>query len=165
MKAIKCICAVAAVAGVAVAGQVRVPAAAAAGCPPLSPVNPFAPWGDRQPYMPTTGGSFEPGQPAWSLSGGAAVVSGNEPFHVNRASDRRALFLPAGSSATSACVTAPGIVGIVRFFARSSGVATGQLKVEVLVKGGVYQAETITAGSAWAPSPMLASDAPAYKGR
>ena len=61
-------------------------------------------------------------------------------------------------------MTAPKILGIVRFFAKSTGAPDAGLRVEVLVKGGVYQAGTITAASAWAPSPMLSSNAPAYKG-
>src|SRR5579885_987904 len=139
--------------------------AAAATCPPPpSVVYPFTPWGDSNSYVLTTGGSFEPGSPAWSLSGGAQVVGDNATGAPDSTAGSHALYLPAGSSATSACVTAPQIVGIVRFFAKNVGAAGGQLRVEVLVKGAVYQAGTITAGSSWTPSPMLASNAPAYKG-
>jgi hypothetical protein len=147
-----------------VASGVANQAARGATCPPPpSPLQPFAPWGDANDYVLTTGGSFESGQPAWTLKGGAQLVSDNAPNALDPASDSKALSLPAGASATSACVTAPHIVGIVRFFAKQ--LAPGaQLKVEILVKGGVYAAGTITAGSSWAPSPMLASNAPNYKG-
>jgi hypothetical protein len=155
------VCGVAAIA--ACSGAVST--AAAASCPPPpTPVHPFTSWGDWNSYVMTTGGTFEPNAPAWTLSGGAAVVSGNAPDRFAAASDSHSLYLPSGSSATSACVTAPQIVGIVRFFARDVGVAGGQLKVEVLVKGGVYQAGTITAGTSWSPSPMLLSNAPNYSG-
>jgi hypothetical protein len=50
-----------------------------------------------------------------------------------------------------------------RCFARNLGPG-GQLKVEVLVKGGVYEAGTITTGSGWAPTAQLVSDAPVYSG-
>jgi hypothetical protein len=140
-------------------------AALSATCPPPpNGLKPFTSWGDANSYVLTTGGSFEKGVPSWTLSGGAKLVAGTAPNAFAAATDSQSLYLPAGSSATSACVTAPKIVGIVRFFARNLGVADGQLKVEVLVKGGVYQAGTITAGSIWAPSPMLSSNAPAYKG-
>ena len=137
--------------------------ALAAACPPPpSDVYPFKPWQDAGSYVLTTGGGFEPGTGAWTLSGGAKVVGGdNAPNALDPASNSNALYLPAGSSALSACVTAPQIVGIVRMFAKSTG---GQLKVEILVKGGTYQAGSISAGSAWAPSPMLSSNAPNYKG-
>lgn len=136
--------------------------ALAATCPPPpTPAQPFVPWSDANDYVLTTGGSFEAGMPAWTLAHGAQIVSGNAPNSLDPSSDAQALYLPAGGSATSACVTAPQIQGIVRFFARSSG---GSLKVEILVKGKVYDAGTITAGADWAPTPILPSGAPAYKG-
>jgi hypothetical protein len=136
----------------------------AATCPPPpSPLQPFVPWSDNASYVLTTGGSFEPGTGAWSLGGGARLVADNAPNALDPARDATALYLPAGSTVTSPCVTAPKILGIVRFFAKA-GATTGQLKVEVLVKGKVYHAGTVTAGSQWAPSPMLVSSAPAYKG-
>jgi hypothetical protein len=142
-----------------------VSSASAATCPPPpSPQQPFTPWSDSHDYVLTTGGSFEPGAPAWTLSGGASVVQGNAPNKLDKSSDGSALNLPAGSSATSACVTAPHIVGIVRFFAKSVGTSGGALHVEILVKGKTYDAGTITSGSGWAPSPMLTSDAPNYSG-
>jgi hypothetical protein len=61
-------------------------------------------------------------------------------------------------------VTAPHIAGIVRFFARNAGPSTSGLEVEILVKGKVYQAGTVTAGSSWSPTPILPSNAPDYKG-
>lgn len=60
----------------------------------------FAQWGDPSPYTLVPGGSFE-GTTGWRLSGGAAVVSGNEPFYVRSSSDSHSLLLPPGSSATS----------------------------------------------------------------
>jgi hypothetical protein len=148
----------------AAALTVSVGTAAAADCPPPpAPYQPFLSWSDTHSYVLTTGGSFEKGSAPWSLGGGAAVVNGNAPNKLDPATDSQSLYLPAGSSATSACVTAPKIVGVVRFFARSSAPGA-QLKVEILVKGGVYQAGVVTAGSGFAPSPMLVSNAPAYSG-
>jgi hypothetical protein len=139
--------------------------ARAATCPPPpTPLQPFVPWNDAGQYVLTTGGSFEHGTPSWTLTGGAKIVADNAPNTFDASTDSSALSLPAGSSATSACVTAPQILGIVRFFAKSVGDAGGQLKVEVLVKGGVYQAGTISGSSHWAPTAILASNAPAYKG-
>lgn len=138
--------------------------ASAATCPPPpSPVQPFLPWNDANDYVLGTGGSFEPGTPTWSMTGGATVVADNAPNMLDPAGDGHALYLPAGASATSPCVTAPQIVGIVRFYAKEAA-SSGQLRVEILVKGAVYQAGTIGAGSSWAPTPMLASNAPQYKG-
>jgi len=150
---------------VAAVAAMSVDVAQAATCPPPpTPLQPFLAWNDAHQYVLTTGGSFEQSAPSWTLTGGAKIVEDNAPNTLDASTDAKALSLPAGSSATSACVTAPQILGIVRFFAKSGGDAGGQLKVEILVKGGVYQAGTIGASSSWAPTPFLVSNAPAYKG-
>jgi hypothetical protein len=150
---------------VAAVAAMSISVAQAATCPPPpTPVQPFVPWTDANEYVLTTGGSFEQGAQAWTVSGGAKIVAGNASNKLDPSTDSSALYLPAGSSATSACVTAPQILGIVRFFAKNVGVTGGQLRVEVLVKGGIYQAGTISAASTWTPTPILTSNAPAYKG-
>jgi len=154
----------AAIAAALVAAQLARPAAASSCPPPPTAVQPFIPWGDNGKYVLTTGGSFEPGSPAWTLSGGAKIVNDNAPNNLDPATHSNALFLPAGSSATSACVTAPQILGIVRMFARNTGSAETGLKVEILVKGKVHLAGTISAYPGWAPTNILPSNAPAYKG-
>lgn len=68
------------------------------GCPNLTYTQPFSAWGDQNSYFMATGGSFE-GSNSWSLSGGARVVTGNEPFYLNSKSDSHSLLLPPGSSA------------------------------------------------------------------
>jgi hypothetical protein len=132
--------------------------------PPPDSVFPFRPWGDSNAYVLTTGGSFEPADAQWSLSGGATLVSDNAPNPLDPTSHARSLSLPPGSSAVSACVTAPKIVGVVRFFSRAAGGEGTRLTVEVIVKGKTYQAGTVTPGADWAPTPILESGAPAYKG-
>jgi hypothetical protein len=156
---------VASVAALAVfAGGVARDARAATCPPPPTPVQPFVPWSDTGDYVLTTGGSFEKGAAAWTLTGGAQLVSDNAPNALDPSTDSRSLYLPAGSSATSPCVTAPHILGVVRFFAKSLGDASAQLRVDVLVKGSDYDAGTISAGSSWAPAPILRSPAPYYSG-
>ena len=59
----------------------------------------FASWGDQSAYTLLPNGSFENGGNLWALSGGAKVVSGNEPFFLNGRGDSHSLLLPAGSSA------------------------------------------------------------------
>lgn len=118
------LCALAAVAGT----HAAVPASAASCPPPPTPLQPFTPWGDEGQYVLTTGGSFESGTPAWTLAGGATVVNDNAPNRLDPPSHSLALFLPSGSSATSACVTAPQIRGIVRFFAKNTGSVGANLR-------------------------------------
>jgi hypothetical protein len=137
----------------------------AATCPPPpTPLQAFLGWGDTNTYVLSTGGDFGAGSAAWTLSGGAARVNDQAPDPFSRALGAGALYLPPGSSATSPCTTAPGIVGWVRFYARSVGAADGGLRVEVIVHDTTYKAGTISAGASWAPTPLLDSGAPLYKG-
>src|SRR4051812_15488956 len=73
-------------------------------CPSAPASQPFAAWGDANEYKLVDGGAFEDGAPGWQLGGGAAVVSGNEPFRVHGASDSASLRVPAGSTVVSAPV-------------------------------------------------------------
>jgi hypothetical protein len=139
------------------------PAPAAPSCaatPSGAPV--FQPWGDSADYVLAGGGSFETGGPSWSLSRGAAVGPGNEPFGLAGAGSQ-SLTLPTGASATSACLKAPHDRAIVRFTLR--GVTAGAIvHVEVIVGGGkdgVLDLGTVTpASSDWAVSDILQADWP-----
>jgi hypothetical protein len=107
-------------------------AAAAVGCPDHSLTRPFLPWLDPAYYTLAPNGGFESGSTAWSRSGGAKVVAGNEPFYVRARQDEHALSLPSGSSATSSSTCVRVLDPTVRFFARNSGSLLSTLKVDVL---------------------------------
>jgi hypothetical protein len=147
----------------AAAAFVTVPATASAGvlvssaanCADQSLAQVFLPWADVANYTIAPGGDFEAGA-NWSLSNGAAVVSGNEPFHVGSAGGSRSLALPAGSSATSP----PMCVGIehpdLRFFVRGSN-PLATLRVQVLFEdafGTVHSATigAVTGAGSWTPT-------------
>ena len=137
--------------------------ALAAACPPPpTPVYAFP--DDQTEYVMTTGGAFGAGSPAWTLTGGAARVADQAPDPFAPASSTGALYLPPGSSATSPCVTAPGIVGWVRLYAKSVGALDGRLSVQIIVHGTAYAAGTVAPGAGWGATPLLRSDAPLYKG-
>ena len=130
----------------------------ASGCDESSQV--FERWGDRNSYVLVPGGSFEAGGPAWTLSGGAGVVSGNEPFYVRSSGDGNSLFLPAGSSALSPTVCFGLGDWHSRFFVRNVGSARGSLKVDVVVRSAVGLLTFLDGGSingtgVWAPSPRI----------
>jgi hypothetical protein len=69
---------------------------------------PFAPWDDFGQYFLLSGGDFEGDLSGWTLSDGAAVVSGNESYQIGSPTDHQSLLLPPGSSVTTpnVCVTA-----------------------------------------------------------
>src|SRR6478736_4631909 len=46
---------------------------------------PFAPWNDSNDYFQVPGGSFEGGATGWSLTGGATVKPGGDPFVAHSA--------------------------------------------------------------------------------
>jgi hypothetical protein len=124
---------------------------------------PFAAFGDLASYTPVPGGSFEAGAQPWALTGGAKVVAGNEPFHVNNAGDSRSLYLPAGATATSPAVCVGINEPTLRWFSKQSGGGllglslTNVMDVEVLFEDslGMVHAVPIGAGllsSRWQPS-------------
>jgi hypothetical protein len=133
--------------------------APASGCGTASKV--FAPWGDQDNYLLVPGGAFEPGMPAWAMSGGARVVAGNEPFYVRSAQDRNSLYLPSGSSALSPTVCFGLGDWHARFFVRNVGSSTGSLKVDIAVKslvGGlvsILDGGSVSGSGVWAPSPRI----------
>jgi hypothetical protein len=120
-------------------------------------VKPFAPWGDRANYVIMPGGSFEPGDAAWKLSGGAKIVRGNEPFYVHNRRDAYSLELPPGSSATTPPMCFAFGDWKLRFFAVG---APGKVRVKVNVKSllGIVSgldAGTMSTGTTWQPSPEM----------
>jgi hypothetical protein len=120
---------------------------------------PFEAWGDFNLYTPVPGGSFEPGAPSWSLSGGAKVVSGNESYNV--AGGSHSLSLPAGSSATSPVACTGADHPSARLFVRNTGSASSELNVWAtfppilgVVSDKVYLGYLTGSGS-WQPSSYL----------
>ena len=79
---------------------------------------------------PTPASRTEP--TGWTLTGGAGVVAGNEPWKIGGASHRNALDLPAGSSAITAPICIDETYPHFRLFARNAGSLKGALKIEVL---------------------------------
>jgi hypothetical protein len=147
--------ALAAVATAAAAATCAAPGNAALLCGGSAGKQVFLPWIDVFSYTLSPGGSFEAGSPAWSLSGGAAVASGNETFYLNSKTDTRSLALPTGASATSPtfCISATQLD--LRLLTKGSGT----IRVDVLGKSllglNVLQSQTVTVGSKWGPSPIL----------
>jgi hypothetical protein len=95
---------------------------------------PFLPWLDPMTYTLAPDGGFEQGASGWTLSGGARVVAGNEPWRVNGATDAYSLSLPAGGRATTPEMCVGLLHPTVRFFARNTALlGLGALVVEAEV--------------------------------
>lgn len=109
--------------------------ASAAGCEQQNLAKTFLPWLDAADYTALRGGDFEGSGDGWSLTGGAAIAGGNEPYYVGNAGDSHSLSLPAGASATSPAICVGITHPSIRFFAkrRSGGMLSlSTLRVDVL---------------------------------
>jgi len=116
----------------------------------------FKPWGDSSNYMLTPGGSFEVGTPSWKLGGGAKIVSGNESYFIHSKTDRKALYMPAGSSASSPSMCFAAGDWHLRFV----GSGSGQVRVAVTVNSllgvlSILDGGTVSNNGTWKPSPKV----------
>jgi hypothetical protein len=149
---------------------------AAPSCDAQSLSTPFVPWLDVAQYTPLSGGDFETAAAGWTLSGGAALANGNEPYQVAGPGDTKSLTIPAGGSATSPAICVGLEHPTVRFFAkRNTGglLGLGTLQVEVLFETNLGLVNSlpigvVLAGAGWQPTlpmtvianllPLLSSD-------
>jgi hypothetical protein len=125
---------------------------------------PFRQWNDASQYKLVPGGSFENGAPGWTLSGGAAVVSGGEPYDVSGGTGSHGLYLPAGASAESPATCVNAAYPTFRLFARNSTLLSTVL-VQVVYDDPILGRVTLPVGAialstSWKPSlPMLTTSA------
>lgn len=138
--------------------------ASAPDCDAQSMQKTFLPWLDVADYTALSGGDFEGAGNGWSMTGGAAIGDGNEPYHVGSTDDAHSLSLPAGASATSPTICVGLSHPTVRFFAkRQSGgsLSLSSVRVDVLFETSTGSVTSLPIGSAgnggsWQPtSPML----------
>jgi hypothetical protein len=133
-------------------------ATAGLACSGQTYVQPFQPWLDPANYVSVQNGALESSS-GWTLANGAKLVTGNEPWKVNKSTDSRSLYLPSGSSATSPALCVTLLHPTLRFFATNSGSATAVLRVDVLTDLlGVPTTVTIgvLAAGSWQPTVPLA---------
>lgn len=139
------------------AGVIRTQAASY--CDPSS-TQAFSRFGDSSSYARLYNGGFEAGSTGWALSGGARVVSGNEPYYLSgNTKDSHSLLLPAGSSAYSASVCFALGDWHLRFMAKRVS-SSGSLHVQVVVPSllgvlSILDGGTVSGTGTWAPSPRL----------
>ena len=116
---------------------------------------PFAQWNDTNSYYLAPNGGVESGSYGWSLSGGASVTSGNEPFLLTGS---HSLSLPSGSQAVSPVVCIGSNDPDLRLFVEDSSGTDSGLRIRVYWYGllnmllGSSDYATFAPGTAWAPS-------------
>jgi hypothetical protein len=117
----------------------------------------FGPWAK---YILAPNGGFEFGSTGWTLSGGAGVVSGNEPFYPT---GTHSLSLPSGSSALSPTVCLGTKQLYIRMFGKDLGGTDSGLRVRVYFYGLVNQllgysdVAVFPGGGDWAPTGQVSS--------
>src|ERR1700761_1847580 len=129
-------------------------------CDNAALTQPFAPWGDTSLYKLVPGGSFEKGSASWTLTGGARVIAGSEPFGATGSVGSASLSIPAGGSAISPFTCVDAAYPTFRFFARNNGLLSTVL-VQAVYRLPLLGAVPVPVGAValsgnWAPSaPML----------
>ncbi|MFY9579666.1 MAG: hypothetical protein WAQ33_10105 [Gaiellaceae bacterium] len=120
----------------------------------------FAPWKDYKAYYLAPNGGLENGSSGWSLSGGASVVGGNQPFF---GSGSHSLSLPSGSTAMSPVTCIGPKQPSIRMFGSDRGGTDGGLRVRVVWYGllnkvlGITDYGTFTPGGEWYPTSSVSS--------
>jgi hypothetical protein len=132
---------------------------AASGCDAAAS-RPFEAFGDNANYLLMPGGSFEAGAPAWTLSRGATIAAGNEPFQTEGDNGSRSLYMLPGSTATSPTGCFAFGDWHSRFFVRGVGLRGGRLEVDVVVRSllgvlTVLDGGSVAPSAEWQPSPRI----------
>ena len=124
-------------------------------CPGASQV--FSPWSDLRDYVFATNGGFELGSYGWSLTGGAYVTGGNEPFYLHSGSDSRSLYLPRGASATSPATCMATSSTVIRFVSKGDT----NLRVQIIERNllgivvNILSVSSVNGTSSWQPTPEI----------
>lgn len=129
-----------------------------------APVHPFAQFGDDNSYYLVPNGGFEAGSTGWTLSGGARVVDGNEPFNLSGPGSF-SLALPSGSSAVSPATCVNVLAPYLRMVALDAAGHDDGLQVQVRFYGvtgnltGILNQTTLDRGdhAAWRPTAAASS--------
>jgi hypothetical protein len=142
------------------AGLIETVTGLVSGACPTGGTQVFAPWGDTNDYLPAPNGGFESGSYGWSLSDGASVVQGNEPF---LRSGSHSLALPSGSSALSPQICLGTQQLYIRLFGKDLSGTDSGLRVRVYWYGllnqllGYSDFAVFPGGGGWGPTGQVDS--------
>ena len=114
----------------------------------------FAPWSDPSWYELAPGGDFE--SPAWTLTRGAQLTAGSEPYAATGTLGSSSLSLPAGASAESPATCVDAAYPTVRFFIAGPGVVA----LSIVDDGVAIPAGVAVAGGGWQPTPVMLTESP-----
>jgi hypothetical protein len=119
----------------------------------------FRQWSDFSPYYFASNGGFENGSSGWTLSGPAAVVSGNDPYKLSGNGSHALLLGTGGSASISVCygLTYPAI----RFVAAGAN-GPAVVHVRIMSRSLLGVLSTLDGGrfvvpAGWAAAPKLST--------
>jgi hypothetical protein len=90
-------------------------------CDNAALTQPFASQSDSNYYKLVPGGDFEGSLSGWSLTRGAKLVSGSEPFGATGKVGKYSMYLPAGASVQSPFTCVDAAYPMFRLFGRNNG--------------------------------------------
>jgi hypothetical protein len=115
---------------------------------------PFAPWGDSSSYELAPGGDFESSDFAsspWTLTGGAQLVAGSEPYAATGTLGASSLSVPAGATALSPTTCVDAAYPTLRFFVGGSG----SVALSIVYDGVSIPTGVVVAAGSWTPTPVM----------
>ncbi len=128
-------------------------------CDNATLTQPFAGFGDANQYKLVPGGNFEGSLAGWTLSGGAHLVAGSEPFGATGAVGNASMYLPAGASVQSPYTCVDAAYPMFRFFGRNNGllsiVAVSIVYKEPLLGPVAVPVGTVALSGSWGPSSQM----------
>lgn len=128
-------------------------------CDNATLTQPFAQFNDSSNYKLVPGGNFEGSLSGWTLSGGARLVTGSEPFGATGNVGKESMSLPAGASVQSPYTCVDAAYPAFRFFGRNNGllsiVAVSIVYKEPLLGPVAVPIGTVALSGNWAPSARM----------
>lgn len=128
-------------------------------CDNATLTQPFAQFNDSSNYKLVPGGNFEGSLSGWTLSGGARLVTGSEPFGATGNVGNESMSLPAGASVQSPYTCVDAAYPAFRFFGRNNGllsiVAVSIVYKEPLLGPVAVPIGTVALSGNWAPSARM----------
>jgi hypothetical protein len=132
-------------------------------CAATAVTQPFAPWSDANDYSLVPGGAFSGNTTTWTLSNGAALTPGGEPWNVSATDSASSVALTAGASAQSPFTCVDASDPTFRFFGTTGGI-TGNVLVSVVYQAPllgqlVVPVGTLSLANNWQPSAIMQTGA------
>jgi hypothetical protein len=128
-------------------------------CDSATLTQPFAQFSDSNQYKLVPGGDFEGSLSGWTLSGGARLATGSEPFGATGKLGKSSVYLPAGASVTSPYTCVDAAYPMFRLFGHNTGllstVAVSIVYKEPLLGATAVPIGVITLSGKWAPTAKM----------